>query len=38
MIVRVSVALNRTVVNSDRRFDNMCGSHLPGQSELYHVT
>ena len=28
MIVRVNVVLNRTVVNSDRRFDNLCGSHL----------
>ena len=28
MIIRVSVVLNRTVVNSDGRFDNLCGSHL----------
>ena len=27
-IVRVKVVLNRTVVDSDRRFDNLCGSHL----------
>ena len=38
MIVRVNVVLNRTVVvDSDSRFDNLCGSHLQGQSELYHV-
>ena len=35
MIVRVNVALNRTVVSSDWRFDNLCGSHLQNQSELY---
>ena len=28
MIVRVNVVLNKTVVDSDSRFDNMCGSHL----------
>ena len=28
MIVRVNVVLNRTVVDSDSRFDNLCGSHL----------
>ena len=29
MIVRVNVVLNRTVVvDSDYRFDNLCGSHL----------
>ena len=27
MIVRVSVVLNRAVVDSDWRFDNLCGSH-----------
>ena len=38
MIVRVNVVLNRTVVvDSDSLFDNLCGSHLQGQSELYHV-
>ena len=38
-IVRVNVVLNRTVVvDSDWRFDNMCGSHLQSQSELYHVS
>ena len=31
--------LNRTVVvDSDWRFDNLCGSHLQSQSELYHVS
>ena len=39
LIVRVNVVLNRTVV-VDRawRFDNLCGSHLQSQSELYHVS
>ena len=35
MIVQVNVVLNKTVVDSDWRFDNLCGSH---QSELYHVS
>ena len=31
--------LNRTVVvDSDWRFDNLCGSHLQSQSELYRVS
>ena len=35
----VNVVLNRTVVvDSDWRFDNLCGSHLQNQSELYHVS
>ena len=39
LIVRVNVVLNRTVVvDSDWRFDNLCGSHLQRQSELYHVS
>ena len=39
MIVRVNVVLNRTVVvDSDGRFNNLCGSHLQSQSELYHVS
>ena len=39
LIVRVNVALSRTVlVNSDWSFDNLCGSHLQSQSELYHVS
>ena len=37
-IVRVNVVLNRTVVDSDGRFDNLCGSYLQSQSELYHVS
>ena len=38
LIVRVHVVLNRTVViDSVWRFDNLCGSHLQSQSELYHV-
>ena len=38
LIVRVNLVLNRTVVvDSDQRFDNLCGSHLPSQSELCHV-
>ena len=38
MIVQVRVALNRTVVDSDCRFSNLCGSDLQSQRELYHVT
>ena len=41
MIVRVNEVLNRTVVvvvDSDRGFDNLCGSHLQSQSELFHVS
>ena len=39
LIVRVNVVLNRTVVvASDWRFDNLCGSHLQSQSDLYHVS
>ena len=41
MIVRVNEVLTRTVVvvvDSDRGFDNLCGSHLQSQSELYHVS
>ena len=39
LIVRVNVVLNRTnVVDSDGRFDDLCGSHLQSQSELYHVS
>ena len=46
MIVRVNEVLNRTVVvvvvvvvvDSDRGFDNLCGSHLQSQSELYRVS
>ena len=39
MIVRVNEVLNRTVVvDIDRGFDNLCGSRLYSQSELYHVS
>ena len=39
LIVRVNVVLNRTVVvDSDWRFDKLCGSHLQSQSELYQVS
>ena len=41
VIVRVNVVnavLNGTVVDSDWRFDNLCGSHRQSQSELYHVS
>ena len=38
MIDRVNVVLNRTVVDSDLHFNNLCGSHLQSQSELYHVS
>ena len=39
LIVRVNVVLNRNVVvDSDWRFDNLCGSHLQSQSELFHVS
>ena len=35
MVVRVNVVLNRTVVvDSNWRFDNLCGSHLESQSVL----
>ena len=35
----MNVLLNRTVVaDSDWRFDDLCGTHLQGQSELYHVS
>ena len=37
LIVLVNIVLNRTVVVSDWRFYNLCGSHLQSQSELYHV-
>ena len=31
MIVRMSLVLNRSVVDSDWRFDNLCSSHLQSQ-------
>ena len=36
MIVRVRVALDRNVVESDWRFNYLCVSHLQSQSEFYH--
>ena len=38
IIVRVSEVPNRTVVDSDCRFDNFCGSHLHSPSELCLVS
>ena len=39
LIVRVNIVLNRpVVVDSDWRFDKLCGSHLQSQIELYHVS
>ena len=39
MIVRVTVVLNRTVVvDSNWRFDNLCGSHFQSQSKFYYVS
>ena len=39
LIVRVNIVRNRiVVVDSDWRFDGLCGSHLQSQSELYHVS
>ena len=40
MLVRVNVVQNRTgtvVVDSDWRFDNLCGSHLQSQSVLFRI-
>ena len=36
LIVQVNIVLN--VVDSDWRFDNLCGSHRQSQSELYHIS
>ena len=39
MIIQVSVDLIKTViVDSDWRFDNLYGSYLQSQSELYYVS
>ena len=39
LIVRVNIVLNKTVVvDSDWRFNKLCGSHLQSQSESYHVS
>ena len=35
---RVNVVLYRTAVDSFGRFNNLCGSHLQSQIELYHVS
>ena len=37
-MVLVYVVQNRTFVDSDWRFNYLCGSHLQSQSELYHVS
>ena len=38
MLVRVNVVQNRAVVvDSDWRFDNLCGSHLQSQSVLFRI-
>ena len=34
VIVPVSAVLKRTVGDSDRRFDNLSGSHLQSQSDI----
>ena len=38
MIVQVNVVLNRTIVDSDWCFNNLCRSHLQSRSGLYHVS
>ena len=39
LIFRVNVVLNKTVViDGDWRFNNLCGSYLESQSELYRVS
>ena len=39
IITIIKVVLNMSVVvDNDWRFDNLCGSHLQSQSELYHVS
>ena len=39
LIVWVNIVLNRAVVvDNDWRFDNLFGTHLHSQSELYHVS
>ena len=37
-IVLVNKLLNRTVVDSDWRFNNLCGGNLQSQSESYHIS
>ena len=39
IITIINVVLNMSVVvDSEWRFDNLCGSDLQSQSELYHVS
>ena len=38
LIDRVNIVLNRTVVDSDGRFNYSCDSHLQSQNELQHVS
>ena len=38
MTIWMIVVLNRTVVDSDWHFDNLCSSHLQSQSELYYIS
>ena len=37
VIVRVSVFGNRNLLDNFWHFNNLCGSHIQGQNELYHV-
>ena len=36
LTARENVALSGTEIDIDRRYDNMCGSHLQSQSTLYN--
>ena len=38
MLSRVDVVLNRTVIDCFWPFNNLCGSYLQSQIELYHVS
>ena len=38
MVVQVIVVQNRTVIDSDRHFNNLCGSHFQSLTELHHVS
>ena len=33
-VIRVNVVLNKTIVDSDRRFDNLCDGHLESRSDI----
>ena len=37
-IVGKLIVRNIVAVDSDWRFDNLCGSHLQSLSELYHIS